>query len=102
MTSKVLLCMDLKHPTCQQGMPRNCLLRVLAGTDEIMKYMKAQCSGLAGYISMLPGPPRSLKFARSTSVPQKKYTPAAFPILYEPSGLHENQKIHIKGENHFR
>lgn len=78
------------------------LVRVLAGTDQIMKYMKAQCSGLTGYISVLPGPSRSLNFARSTSVPQKKHNPAAFPILYEPSGLHEDQKICIKGENHFR
>lgn len=48
--------------------------RVLAGADKIMKYMKARCSGLAGYISMPPGPPRSLNFARSTLVPQKNYS----------------------------
>lgn len=43
--------------------------RMLAGTDKTMKYTKARCSGLAGYISV---PPWSLTFARSTLVLQKK------------------------------
>lgn len=76
--------------------------RVLAGADKIMKYMKARCSGLAGYISMPPGPPRSLNFARSTLVPQKNYSSAACTVLYEHPGLCEDQKIHAKGENHLR
>lgn len=94
--------MDLEHPTCQPAsQAQEFLSRVLAGPGKVMKYMKAQCSCLISS----PWTLQELGLQSALVLQKKKnkqLCSAACLALYEPSGLHEDQKIHIGEENHLR